>query len=310
MAFRKIKRLLTAGILTLALTGCSASTNQQTEPQTVSILAPTGAPALAMTLATSDMDNITLDYTSGTDLLTAELAKTDGTYDIIVAPVNLGVKTFETNDTYKLAAILTWGNLYMVGTDEADLTDTEAQVALFGEGAIPGMVYNKVEAENVTAQTTWYSSVSEAQQALLSQQAQAALLAEPAVTATIAKGKENGLDLRVLADLQTLWQDKEQSNEKGYPQAALFIKDSVSTDTLSQIQENLTAIDPADESGTLAQIIDEKGADTIGVPNAAIALKSWNSQNIKYVPAADCKADLQTFLQKLNLTLPEGIIAQ
>lgn len=70
---------------------------------------------------------------------------------------------------------------------EDSLSNPETEVALFGESAIPGMVYNAVEAAQVQAQPSWYPSVAEASQSLLSGQSQSALLAEPAASAAMAK---------------------------------------------------------------------------------------------------------------------------
>lgn len=79
-------------------------------------------------------------------------------------------------------------------------------------------------APDVKAAPTWYNAVSDAQQALLAGKADMALLAQPAAAATIAKAKENGTDLKVIANLQELWTAKQGDDETGYPQAAVFVK--------------------------------------------------------------------------------------
>lgn len=295
MSFRNGIKAALAAVL---LAGCASAP----EKQEIKALVPAGAPALAMYMGTLDNADVTLDYTQGTDLLTAELAKEDGEYDVIVAPVNLGLKTYEANPVYQCAGVLTWGNLYMVGKDEEVLSDPAAEVAAFGEGAIPGMVFNSVQAEDIAGNVTWYPSVAEAQQALLAGKADAALLAEPAVSAATAKDDS----LKVISDLQTLWKDKEGSERTGYPQAAVFVKESVSDDFITGLAEALDAVNVKEQSEEMVQEIEDADPEKLGVPSAQIAVKSWPGQNIHFVRAADARADVETFLKKMNMTIPEG----
>ncbi len=282
-------------------TGADTKTEDRTA-ESVKVLVPTGAPALGMLFGTLDNPDVELDYTEGTDLVTAELAKTDGDYDVIVAPVNLGLKAYSASRTYQCAGVLTWGNLYMVGTQEDVLSGPEKEVALFGENAIPGMVYNAVEAASVQAQPVWYPSVAEASQSLLSGQSQAALLAEPAASAAMAKNS----NLKILADLQELWYAQKGTDQKGYPQAALFVKDSVSDAFLSGVQEALSAVDPETGSAEMVQEIEAAGPDAIGVPSPEVAVKSWTRQNIHYVPVSQAADDMEVFLGQLGMKIPEG----
>ena len=60
-----------------------------------------------------------------------------GEYDIIVAPSNLGMTLAAKGaDQYELAAVITWGNLYLVAEDE-DALNEEGELAAFGEAAVP-----------------------------------------------------------------------------------------------------------------------------------------------------------------------------
>ena len=144
---------------------------------------------------------------------------------------------------------------------------------------------------------TYYNAVSDAQAQLLSGKADVALLAEPAVSATIAKGKEAGKDLKVIADLQQLYAEKNDTGaDTGYPQAAIFVKKGES----AQLSSVLDAIETfanetsSDEEALRAQI-EAAGVDTLGVPSADIAVNSWSRQNIRYVDAQSARGDLEQF---------------
>ena len=58
-------------------------------------------------------------------------------------------------------------------------------------------------------------SAQDVQAALLSNKANCGLLAEPAVTATIAKAKEAGIELKVIKDLQVAYQERLNNGDFG-----------------------------------------------------------------------------------------------
>jgi NitT/TauT family transport system substrate-binding protein len=317
MSVRRGIKALLALSLSLGIAACSntsdtssdtansAETEEQTE--TIKVLVPSGAPALAL-LGAYDQENIDVEIVEGSDVLSAELAKSDSEYDVIVAPINLGVKVYETTQTYKLDSVLTWGNLYLVGTQDSQWSEPDTTIAAFGQSAVPGLVYNSLFAAQED-QTTWYPSVAEASQALLAKQEDMALLAMPAAAAAIAKGEENGLDLKIIADLQTLWQMEHDTDEKGYPQAAVFVKeeDEAKAQTLTSAVQAF--LDEADTDSIEAKV-DEVGAEKLGVPSAALAAKTWASQNIHYKKASQAKDDIASFLEVFNITLPDGCIVE
>lgn len=307
MFIQQVKKgaaLALAAVMAFGLSACSTSTPKEETTEPVSILCPTGAPALSIQGA-ADLEDVSIEYVDGSDLLTSELAKEDGEYDIIVAPTNVGAKVYSESKSYNLDAVLTWGNLYLVGPEGTDLKT--ASIAAFGQNAVPGLVFNQVEEEGLNV--TWYSSAAEAQQALLTDQQQVALLAQPVAQATIAKAKENGKELSVLQDLQSLWQEKTGSEDAGYPQASLFVK-SGEEDKVSRVLEGIeTFIADADED-TLTSAIDNAGAENLGVPNTQIAVKTWKQQNIRYVKGADAKDDIENFLKVFNIELPKGLIVE
>lgn len=294
MSVRKIISLALSLVLSVSLVACSSS-NEPQEP--IKILSPTGAPALSLL---SLYENVEIETVEGTDVLTAELSKKDSEYDIIVAPTNLGAKLYSQAEAFNLEAVLTWGNLYLVGPEGSDLTS--ASIAAFGEKAVPQLVFQYVM-DTANMNVTYYASVQEAQQALLTGQSEVALLAQPVAAATIAKAKEQGKELSVLEDLQALWKEKTGSDEDGYPQASLFVRADANVDyALDLLQDSKLSEDE------MKEIIDKVGVDKLGVPNAEIAVNTYSKQNIRYEAASDVKDQIEEFLNLFNIELPEGLI--
>lgn len=305
MSLKKIVKVFLAAALSIGLVACSSGENEEVNLEPVKILCPTGAPGLSL-LGALNNDLVTVDFVEGTDVLTAEMAKEDSEYDIIVAPTNLGAKIYTNSPNYNLDAVLTWGNLYLVGKEGVDLST--ANVAAFGEGAVPGMVFKNVydvDSMNVN----WYNSVQEAQQALLTGQVDAALLAQPVAAATIAKGSEQGLNLSVVSDLQELWQTKNEMDIKGFPQASLFVKKD-SQEKVSYVLDGIKTFLNSVDDEAISAAIEAVGADKLGIPNAQLAVKTWKAQNINFVSGKDAKKDIEAFLKVFNMELPEGLIVE
>lgn len=291
-----LKSIVFIGILMLA--GCQA---KDTTP--VEVLVPQGATATALLPLYGTETNV--ETVAGTDVISAELVKSDSKYDIIVAPVNLGAKLLEKgNSQYYLQSILTWGNLYIVSTGE------EGTFAAFGEAAVPGKI---LSVTNPDIEAVYFNSAQDVQAQLLSQKATSGLLAEPAVFATIKKASEQGIELSIKEDLQASYNELYPSTKQGYPQAAIFVKkgseDKVK-DVLKEIEtfDNETAInDPT----KIVSIIDEQNLmDKIGVPASTIAMKTWENQNIKYVDAKEVKEEVATFLNLFNITFKDDMLVK
>lgn len=261
------------------------------------ILAPNGAPGLAVIPAVKEGYDV--NFVAGSDPLQAAFVAPESEYDVIVAPTNLGVKLNTVgNSSYKLLAVVTWGNLYVVGTSEEQLSDTNAKIGAFGEAAVPGLVFKKVYPD---INAMWFNAVTDAQQNLLSGNVDAALLAEPAATATIAKAKENNKEFKIIGNLQAEW------GEGGYPQAALFVKedayaaDPASYDALVTLMADYTSAVKADDTAALEADIDEIGAETLGVPNSKIVGKTWPRMNIRVVKGSEVVNAIEEFCGIFNI---------
>ncbi len=250
-----------------------------------------GAPSLALIPIVKEGLN-TVDIVDGADPLQAAFVNPDPQYDVIIAPSNLGVKLAAAGKTtYKMVATVIWGNLY-IAADSADaLNDPNTKLAVFGEQAVPGLVFKALFPEPA-CEVTWYSSVSDAQAALLSGKANAALLAEPALTATMAKAKEAGKELVVAADLQEMW------GGNGYPMAAMFVNSTDYEEKIDMYADLIIKMsDYCIDGSTVQADLEEIGAEKFGVPSAAVIAKAWDRLNVNIVTSDDCKEAVAEFLK-------------
>ncbi|MEG0580481.1 MAG: hypothetical protein RR490_11245, partial [Niameybacter sp.] len=293
----------TALAVVLALTLSACTTAKKEEP--IKVLMPMGATSLSL-LGLYGEDQVSLDTVDGSDVISAELSKENSEYDIIIAPINLGVTLMNKGtSSYTLSHVVTWGNLFLVGTGEEALT-SEGIFAAFGEKAVPQKVLeSSLDMAAIVPEVTYFNSVNEVQAQLLAGKASVGLLAEPAATATIAKAKQQGLDLKILTDLQAAYQTKNKMETSGYPQAAMFVKKGSEDKVKDYIETamkfaNGTAVSNSD---SVTEKIELATVEKLGIPSAEIAVKTWDRQNIHITKATDVKSEIETFMKQFNLTV-------
>lgn len=289
---KKLMNICLCMMTSLLMVGCHQ------ERSTVHILCPTGAPSLALV---GEYENITKDgniqLVDGTDQLIAELTKADSEYDIIIAPINLGTQLIAKGQTdYRLQSVLTWGNLYYVGTSQ-DALEKTGELALFGEGAVPQKIVETVDIQT-QLEPHYYSSATLVQQKLLSGQVEVGMLAEPLASATIAKAKQLGMNLSVLVDLQ------KEYGTQGYPQAAMFVKEGYQNDELFQAIQDFTENNYPD----LKEKLESIGIDQLGLPSVDITVASIERQNVHYVEAHQCEDEIKQFLELFNITYSSDML--
>ncbi len=300
-----MKKILLVFVLLLSVFGCAAKPEPvvPAEPQALKVIAPTGAPALSLINYVEKFGQETITTTQGADALQAALINAEHEFDVIIAPVNLGVKLATAGKSdYKLLGVVTWGNLYLVRND--DLIDSDKEVAFFGESAVPGKVVGSLDFD-FTQEIKWYSAVSDVSAALLAGDASYALLAEPVLTATLANGKKNNLNLSVVADLQQMFNEKYGTN--GYPQAAVFVtaealsEKKVDVEELVKLLSGLTSSDVAKINGN---------ESFYGVPSAAVVEKAFDGMNVKFTKASECTNELAAFLKLFGISDFASVVAE
>ena len=290
---KKSLLLIVAAIaLTVAVIAGAAACSNDVRDGTYVIVAPDGAPALAVSGLAGD----TFTYTEGV-YVTAEIVAAGeiqtraATADIAVVPANVAAMLYNQGNDIKVVATVTHGNLYMVGKADTpavtDLNQLKGQiVASIGQNSVPDSLFKamltKAGVEYVVAEDPANVTAAEGKVTLVygadgsaviplvvTGKAAYGIIGEPAVS-TAAKGK----GLTEKASLQELW-NKANGTEGGYSQAVLIMKSDLAEDTafvsslLSNLQNNAAKIVSGDEYAKAA---------VAGIQNVyeATSLKSEN----------------------------------
>ena len=282
---KAILLLLTVLFTVLMLMTASA----ETDVSDLKIAAPSGAPALALaTLAQENPDQYTF---VAADTIAAEFA--NATADFIIAPLNAGAKLYKAGkSTYKLGAVVSWGNLFFASQKEGfKLEDMNgADITLFGENTInASVVLYALEKNDIKPASVQYlASAANTQQLLLSDAEAIVVTAEPALTAASMKN-----DHIIGYSVNELF--KAASGFDGYTQAALFIK----ADTIAAQPEKVNAYlkmveESCQKCTTDVDAVAQAAVALEILPNAKVAAQAIPNCAIRYLAAPEAREQVET----------------
>ncbi len=277
---KKMITLLTVLMIAIVSLGGFAAAE---EPE-FQIISPDGAPALAVSALKDNLQRISAD--------TIVTAFTDGKADFVIAPVNAGAKLFKAGKSeYRLAAVLTWGNLVFASQipDFTPETMNGKTVTLFGENTINASVALYIlEQMGITPAEISYQGSAVVTQELLIQDAEAIVMtAEPAATA--AKIKNDAVTVISLSDLY-----KDLTGNDGFAQAGLFVKKETIETKPEKTKEWLALIRAS--ADRCQENIEAAAADAVElgiIKSEAIAAKAIPGCHIRYVSAAEAREQVE-----------------
>ena len=253
------------------------------------IASPNGAPALALcSLAVDSPDQYTL---LAAETITAEFA--NRTADFIIAPLNAGAKLYKMGkSSYKLAAVVSWGNLFFASQKENfKLEDINgAAITLFGENTINSSIALFVLKENgiTPASVSYLAGAPNTQQLLLSDPDAIVLTAEPAVTA--ARIKKPEITAYSVNELYL----KATGNE-GFTQAGLFVNPDTVESSPNTVETYLAMV--AESTAKCVNdvpAVAEAAVKLEILPNAKVANSAIPNITVRFVRALDAKAQVET----------------
>lgn len=308
-------------IVAVAAVSTFAACNKGEE---LTLYVPDGAPAMSVAKIINDgsiggsdfgSQKVTTFITMGEDV-TAKCGS--GEADMAILPTNAAVKICSANDNYKIFSVNVYGVLYVVGREPIesvnDLVDGQSGKLMYsiGLGNTPEYVFKTIcdnkNIEYLEADSNnhygklalrYFSDASEILPLFLKGEADYALVGEPAATqlvnALVAKGLNPGT-----LDLQTLWKEVTNSEESGYPQASLIVKQSLLQD--SSFQKRLTKSLAAN-----SDFVEEHASELKGILQSAgsslqvdFTAEIIQRCHLSFTDAYQVKSDIETYLGKFT----------
>lgn len=230
---KKISVLILILFLSL-IVGCDIHGGSNNEYK---VIMPTGTPSLALgDFVANHAENVDVEIVMGSDPLVA--AFTNAEYDIIVAPVNLGAKFYNSNDNfqYRLYRPIVGGNYYILSNEFTTFEELDGQpITVFGANSTPDVVFRTLCAHyEINPIITYVSDVNTANSNLLASAAQTIITAEPSKTNVLTKGDFN------VIDLQELWREMSGA-DYDVTQAGIFVKTGLIEAEVDNILEDMEA---------------------------------------------------------------------
>lgn len=296
-----MKKIIVLICLLLSLTTLSSCTKENSEK--VTIIVPNGIPYMAISGLLLE-DTVSIEVVSGVANLQTALA--NGSYDIVIAPINLGVNLYNNeNSKYQVSHILTSNNAYIVTRSENKLDsikDIENESVLgFGQTGIPANILKKLYTDNnfdVNNIDFKYSSSSEVYSVFAggNTESKYALMSEPEISKLVLNDKIN---VKTLDLCDSLGED--------VAQACVFVnplsnKQQKIDKVLELIKENVKSLN-ANPSGYAEKIITlDRRFESMGYD---VIVRSIPLTNIVFKKASENKEDITSILNILNIGLPD-----
>ena len=315
-------------ILTIILTGVmlascrsNASSNSSTvkeyQKTDLSIICPTGAPALAF------YDYASLSsFQTNSDPKNITAIMASGQKDVVVLPTNAGVQTIiKSQAEYKIAATITFGNFYIVSmhNDDNGVMDANDTILLFQEKNVPDKIFHYIYGNELDSGIHYVNAVSDAASAIISHKFVDAetgnnlvpnyvMIAEPALSTVISKlavSAQASDQVFVYANLQEEY--KKKSSDLEIFQASVFIKNSVEKELgeafLNSLKGDVEQIiaNPSKLSEGMAKASNPNELFGVAPNIAASALADNNSMGLGFKLARENKAAIANFLSIFNI---------
>ncbi len=302
--FRIVTLILTFVLALSCFSGCGKKTKKLT------VSAPDGAPIMAIAEMIKNDESYAYDIISSEEVAAT---LTQGESDFVIAPTNAGMKIAMMKKNYKICAVTSWGNLYLVGKsgqtfDECgkNLTTFISQfssktVTFTAVNAVPDKTFKYfLTKANVNDCTCASSDASVIMAGLKRGEVEYAVLGEPAVT----NAMKNVSGLKILCSLSEVWSETENME---YPQASIFAKVSLSERQierfLNRVKTSIEYLNASEDNAfEVGSYMEQTGESTL---KGAIVKEAYLRMNQKFVMASEKKNDIIKFIETLGVTYTE-----
>ena len=225
-------------------------------------------------------------------------------------PVNAGATLINKGADYKLVSVAVDGSLYLVGKSETATTLTiddikGKKIACIGQQGVPGLVFRYIlkenninivdSPENVSENSVYVQYAGDglqAKTAVENKSVDYAVVGEPAATTFKMK-----FGFNAQMDLQTEY--KKVSGKETYPQAGIFVKSSLASDT-AFMDALFTALKASKEwvknnPQSVNDFMKANAYESAAFPTPSIAKCNVNAEKL----TAEKKAEILAFLKNL-----------
>lgn len=234
----------------------------------------------------------------------------NGELDIAALPSNLASILYNKGVKVKVAAVIGYGNLSLVGTDPA-MTSVNGilgkSVNIPGAGSTPDqlskLLLQKSGLTEGTDVVLDYSVAAPAQvaQMLIANKISLAVLPEPFVSMVLSKNPK----AKVIADIQNLY--SELAGVPNYPMTTLVVSDKFAKQHPGTLDLVLSAYKKSVAWVNANPVDAGKAIEAAGILSAALATPAIPSCNLVYVASQEAKTEVLSYYTFLHSLSPAAI---
>ncbi len=303
-------------LLFLLLTGCSSQ--KSTEKVTVNLAGLQGPTSIGMIKMIEDTpslgQNVESSYqiAQSPDIMVAKLLAKE--VDFALIPVNLAAKVYNKGVDYRLAAMSTWGVLYVVSSETGirEWEDLKGKtVSSIGKGTSPDFIFKYLLQKNgldpeKDIKMDYSLGQIELAEAVIAEKVKLALLPEPFVTMTML----NNSRVAVVLNIQDEW-NRITDGKVPFAQSGLVVNGEFARKhpeiVAKVLEEYKKSIDWVNANPGDAGILVEKHKIGIKANVAELAIPRCNQ---RYEDAQSSKEAVETYLKVIYDFSPNDIGGQ
>ena len=306
-----MKKALLILIPALLLVGCGEKNKEEPVEEyklNLSIAAPSGAPSVCLYKYLADESKVEIRFPEEASGIAAYMAT--GAKDIIILPTNAGVQQImKNNANYKIAANITFGNLFIAATghDDNGVMDGDDYVVLIQQNNVPDKLFQYCYGDLNLTNTHYLTQASNVKNVVATGKnpedenadVDYVLVAEPA----FAAGKAQNANATQYASIQEVYKTK--SGNKEITQASVFVSNNANVEEVNKfliaLEKDINdfVANPSVIDSYVTGFDQVQFAAKFGVGNAQLLKNlttNGNRMGVGFKKAKDNKANIDQFL--------------
>ena len=307
----KMKKALLILIPALLLVGCGEQNKKDTTEEyklNLSVAAPSGAPSVCLYKYLADESKVEIRSPEEASGIAAYMAT--GAKDIIILPTNAGVQQImKNNANYKIAANITFGNLFVAATghDDDGVMNGDDYVVLIQQNNVPDKLFQYCYGDLNLTNTHYLTQASNVKNVVATGKnpedenadVDYVLVAEPA----FAAGKAQNANATQYASIQEVYKTK--SGNKEITQASVFVSNNANVEEVNKflvvLEKDINdfVANPSVIDSYVTGFDQVQFAAKFGVGNAQLLktlTTNGNRMGVGFKKASENKANIDQFL--------------
>lgn len=297
-----IKKVLTVLLLSLLLLGCRPVSHDNTSTSSYDILTYKSAASLILLPLLSE-EGYKISVSDRYDAFV--YAFQEDIYDIIIAPINVGVNECLNGANYKLLSSVEYGTFKLAATREIYST---GKVGAIGQNTVCAALINLLASGLKNYEIIWYNTIDEIKNDIIDGNLNGVIVDE------INYNYLNDTDGIELFEIEDLTIDYEYENTYSkYPVSGLFVSNRIVKEDQSNLVNFAKKLKSAintytNDKTTFNNVLISCDVSRLGFKDFTLIRESYNYCGLDFIYASSAYDELEALLSICDVKLNESVI--